>query len=322
MDIKKKVHPTEKSNMHPRNQHRGRYDFQKLIISCPELAPFVSLNAYDDYSIDFFNPDAVKMLNKALLVHYYGVSTWDIPADYLCPPIPGRADYIHHIADVLGESNQGKIPKGKKIKCLDIGVGANCIYPIIGVHEYQWSFIGSDIDPAAVTAANKIISSNPILQKKIIIRLQPDAKNIFPGIILDDERIDVSICNPPFHASLAEAQAGSRRKLNNLTRGKMNKPALNFGGQHNELVCEGGEKLFVHEMVRQSKLFSHSCFWFSTLISKQDNLNSVYAELKKAQAVSVKSIQMSQGNKISRLVAWTFLSEEQQKVWIKARWKT
>jgi 23S rRNA (adenine1618-N6)-methyltransferase len=75
-------------------------------------------------------------------------------------------------------------------------------------------------------------------------------------------------------------------------------------------------------MVWQSKLFAHSCFWFSTLISKQDNLNSVYAELKKVQAVAVKTIQMSQGNKISRLVAWTFQSEEQQKAWIKARWKT
>jgi 23S rRNA (adenine1618-N6)-methyltransferase len=322
MNIKKNIHPAEKSNLHPRNQHRGRYDFQELIASCPELAPFVTLNAYADYSIDFFNPAAVKMLNKALLTHYYGVSTWDIPADYLCPPIPGRADYIHHIADVLSASNKGKIPTGNKIKCLDIGVGANCIYPIIGVHEYEWSFIGSDIDPVAIASANKIIASNPVLLGEITIRLQPDAKNIFEGIIHHDELIDVVICNPPFHASLAEAEAGTRRKLSNLTREKINKPTLNFGGRHNELCCEGGEKLFVREMVRESIQFANSCFWFSTLISKQENLKGIYTELKKAKTVAVKTIQMSQGNKISRLVAWTFLSVEQQKIWIKARWKT
>jgi 23S rRNA (adenine1618-N6)-methyltransferase len=313
---KKKVHPAEKLNLHPRNQHRGRYDFEKLIASCPELAPFVALNAYEDYSIDFFNPDAVMMLNKALLAHYYDVSAWSIPENYLCPPIPGRADYIHHIADLLRDSNNGRIPRGKKIKCLDIGVGANCIYPIIGVHEYHWSFIGSEIDPIAIASANKIIADNPVLQGKIEIRLQTNAKNIFQGIIHNNERIDVSICNPPFHASQAEADAVAQRKLNNLTRGKVIKPALNFGGRQHELFCEGGEKLFVREMVRESKLFANSCFWFSTLISKQENLRSTYAELKKENAVEVKTIQMSQGNKISRVVAWTFLSLEQQAAWV------
>ena len=64
---KKKVHPKEKSELHLRNRHKKRYDFKELIDSCPELASFVYLNAYNDESIKFFNPDAVKMLNKALL---------------------------------------------------------------------------------------------------------------------------------------------------------------------------------------------------------------------------------------------------------------
>ena len=41
------------------------------------------------------------MLNRAILMHHYGVKSWDIPAGYLCPPIPGRADYIHSVADLL-----------------------------------------------------------------------------------------------------------------------------------------------------------------------------------------------------------------------------
>jgi 23S rRNA (adenine1618-N6)-methyltransferase len=82
----------------------------------------------------------------------------------LRPPIPGRADYIHYIADLLAENNGGKIPKGKQIKCLNIGVGANCIYPIIGNQEYGGSFVGADVDPVSIASANKIIEFNPFLK--------------------------------------------------------------------------------------------------------------------------------------------------------------
>ena len=326
---KKKEHPKVKSRLHPRNKHRERYDFKQLINTCPDLAQFVKLNLYNDESIDFSNPEAVKMLNKALLKHFYDIENWDIPQGYLCPPIPGRADYIHHIADLLQSYNYGKIPKGEKIKCLDIGVGANCVYPILGNKEYGWSFIGTDIDPVAIENANKIIESNPQLQKQIELRLQNNPKDFFYGIInfvegssvKKDELIDVTMCNPPFHASLEEAQSGTLRKLSNLNQKKVTKAVLNFGGQNNELWCEGGEERFVREMIRESKKFSTSCFWFSTLISKQSNLKSAYKALEKAEAIEVKTIPMGQGNKTSRIVAWTFLTKEQQNKWKNTRWK-
>ena len=317
----KRVHPKEKANLHPRNKHRQRYDFETLIKACPELSAFVKLNAYEDYSIDFSNAEAVKMLNKALLKCYYDIEYWDIPAHYLCPPIPGRADYIHYLADLLSASNNGRVPTGNHITCLDIGVGANCVYPIIGVSEYQWSFIGADIDPVAVISAKAIVENNHALQGKIEIRMQSNKNDFFIGIIRKDELIDMSLCNPPFHASAAEARSGSLRKITNLTGVKTNKPNLNFSGQNNELWCEGGEQLFVMEMIRQSKQFTTSCFWFTSLISKKENLKTIYAALDKAQAVEVKTIEMSQGNKISRFIAWTFLSVAQQKMWAKSRWQ-
>lgn len=174
---KKKKHPKVKTRLHARNKHRERYDFDLLVKSCPDLAPFLSLNVYKDQSIDFSNPAAVKMLNKALLKQYYEIDFWDIPDGYLCPPIPGRADYIHHIAELLGAYNYGKIPSGKKIKCLDIGVGANCVYPIIGVQEYGWSFIGAEIDPVSIANANKIIEANPNIKGMVEVKLQPDSRD-------------------------------------------------------------------------------------------------------------------------------------------------
>ncbi len=318
---KKKVHPKEKANLHPRNRHRERYNFEQLIKSCPELAPFVQVNDYNDASVDFFDPKAVKALNKALLAHFYGIENWDIPQNYLTPPIPGRADYIHHAADLLSTADSGKIPTGNKIKCLDIGVGASGVYPLIGTQTYGWSFIGTDIDPVSLDSVNKIVALNPALKDKLELRLQENPNNIFQGILSKEERIDLTVCNPPFHTSLAEAQAGTMRKLKNLQQKKLVKPTLNFGGQKAELWCAGGEKKFVTDMVHQSKQFATSCFWFTTLLSKESNLKPVLYSLREAGALDVKTIPMGQGNKISRLVAWTFLNPEQQRKWVALKWK-
>jgi 23S rRNA (adenine1618-N6)-methyltransferase len=317
----KKTHPKLKTSLHPKNKHRERYDFPLLIKASPELAEFVKVNDYGDESIDFFNPEAVKQLNTALLKHFYGITYWEIPKDYLCPPIPGRADYIHHAAQLLGESNYGDTPTGDKITCLDIGVGANCIYPIIGHVEYDWSFIGADIDETALDNAKQIIDNNTTLKNIVEFRLQPNPKDVFYGVLKKQERIDISICNPPFHASEAEANAGSQRKLKNLKGEQTSKPIKNFGGHNTELWCDGGENRFVRNMVRESKKFSESCFWFTTLVSKQSNLKSIYTSLEKENAVEVKTIAMGQGNKTSRIVAWTFLTSEQQKDWRNTRWK-
>jgi 23S rRNA (adenine1618-N6)-methyltransferase len=319
---KKTEHPDEKPGLHPRNRHRKRYDFDALMSAFPELTPFVRLNEYQDQSIDFSNPAAVILLNRALLKHYYNIHSWNLPSGYLCPPVPGRADYIHHIADLLGSCNGEVIPRGAQIKCLDIGVGANCIYPIIGNKEYGWSFVGSDIEPAAIISADKIVDDNSCLNGKVVLRLQRNANDIFRGIIQKDEYFDLIICNPPFHASLQEAQSGSLRKLSNLNHKRITKPTLNFGGTSTELWCDGGEEKFAQRMISESKQFSKSCFWFSTLISKSSNLKSVYTALKQAKAIEQRTISMSHGNKISRIVAWTFLSPEQQRGWITQRWAT
>jgi 23S rRNA (adenine1618-N6)-methyltransferase len=306
---KRIIIPTlEKSGLHPRNPHRFRYDFKQLIESCVELAPFVTKNRYGNESVDFANPEAVKTLNRALLMHFYGLTEWDIPNNYLCPPIPGRADYIHHMADLLAIGNGGEIPHGDQVRVLDVGVGANCVYPIIGVKEYGWTFVGSDIDPIAIESAGKLVTQNAVLQGKVELRLQPVAADIFRGIVQPEEHFDLTICNPPFHSSMEEATAATRRKVANLNQGKPIKTIQNFGGQNVELIYQGGEEAFVRRMIQQSARIPEQCNWFSTLISKQDHLPAVYKSLDIARAKEVKTINMAQGQKVSRVVAWRFKS--------------
>ncbi len=311
----------KKSRLHFRNKNRDKYDLGALTTSNPELKNYIIPNKFGVKSVDFSNPLAVKILNKALLNHYYGIKNWEFPDENLCPPIPGRADYIHHIADLLGENNFGTIPIGNKITCLDVGVGASCIYPIIGVIEYDWKFIGSDIDPKSIASAQNIINSNSAIKDKIECRLQKNSKDVFHGIISKEDKIELIICNPPFHASIEDAKKGSVRKIKNLTGKKVKTPELNFSGISNELICEGGEYQFIQNMIRESKKLSKNCYWFSTLVSKQSNLKGIYKLLENIEANQIKRIPMGTGNKSSRILAWTFLSIEEQKEWVESRWK-
>jgi 23S rRNA (adenine1618-N6)-methyltransferase len=305
-----------KPTLHPRNRHQGRYDFPQLIKSHPDLARFVILNPYGKQSIDFADPAAVKVFNRALLRTLYGIQHWDIPDGYLCPPIPGRADYLHCLADLLAESNGGEIPRGAGVRALDVGVGANCIYPLLGHSDYRWQFVGSDIDPVALASANTIVQANK-LGKAITLRQQSQPRQILLGLLGAEERFAVTLCNPPFHASLQEATRGSQRKWRALGKAdpKRKLPVLNFGGQNNELWCEGGEIRFVTQLITESVAVGKQVLWFSTLVSKASNLPAIQAALSKVNAVQVRVVEMGQGQKQSRFVAWTFQTEQARTTW-------
>ncbi len=294
-----------KNGLHPRNPHKGAYDFERLCNANPELVPFLIKSRSGKVSLDFSSPEAVKELNRALLFAYYDIKQWDIPRNYLCPAVPGRADYIHHIADLLALENDGEIPQTGAIRLLDIGTGAGCIYPIIGRKAYGWKFIATDIDPLAIKTAKLIVQTNNSLKKALELRLQPDSRHIFSGIINEGETFDVSICNPPFYGSKEEAlnEAGAKwKKLGKPQKGVLK----NFGGQQRELWHPGGEVNFVETMIRESAQFPFLCKWFTTLVAKKEHLNMYYAVLKKVKATTVKTIEMHHGNKIARILAWHF----------------
>ena len=300
--------------LHPRNLHHGRYDFGVLCKACPDLHGFLKSNPEGDNTIDFSDPQAVLCLNRALLAHFYQVSLWQLPPGYLCPAIPGRADYVHYAADLLIEN--GQIPRGKRVKVLDIGTGANCIYPIIGSQSYGWCFVATDINPVSVNVAGSIARSNPCLRQLVKPVLQLSSDAIFAGVIGPQDRYDLTMCNPPFHNSLEQAQQSNARKVNNLNKGarrgmhggKAASPGsvLNFGGQESELWCEGGEIAFISRMADESVVYGHQVNWFTSLVSKAENLTPLKQRLRGLGARQIKVVNMSQGQKISRMLTWRF----------------
>jgi len=303
---------------HSRNKHQGTYDFEKLVKVNPSLKEFVHPGKSDRLSIDFSNPKAVKELNRSLLLSDYKLNEWNIPAGYLCPPVPGRADYIHAVADLLAESYDKNL-MNFKVKCLDIGTGANCIYPIIGISEYDWKFIVSETDPKAIKNIEWILSKNHILKDKIEIRKQPNAEKIFQDIINSNDLFDCTICNPPFFSSEEDAIKANTRKSRNLSRDKKAQSNFNFGGIGKELWYKGGEAAFIAKMIRESKQSATNVYWFTSLVSSEKNIPKIIQALKGVKATDFKIIEQNRGNKKSRIVAWTFLNKKLKQIWNKSK---
>ena len=289
--------------MHSRNRFRAGYDFQRLVSRSPALAEFVKAAPHGRPSIDFADPRAVLALNEALLADAYGLS-WNLPRGALCPPVPGRSDYVHYLADLLSGGDDAKIPRGRDVRILDIGSGANAIFPMIGASEYGWSFVATEADQTAMRWARQIVRMNRSIAPLIEHRHQPDPLSCFAKVTKPAERFAASMCNPPFHASAKEATAASAKKRRNLEL--VNAEPLNFGGSANELWCPGGEVGFIERMISESATRRNLCVWFTTLVSRSENLPRLKKALRRADPAVVKTIDMAQGQKKSRILAWTF----------------
>jgi 23S rRNA (adenine1618-N6)-methyltransferase len=304
-----------KETLHERNRHRSGYDLDTLISVVPGLKSHVKTTPSGEQSINWSSPQAVLLLNKALILKYYKIENWSIPKGFLCPPVPGRADYIHYLADLLASVNNDKIPKGRSVRVLDLGVGANCIFPIVGVAEYGWRFVGAETNPTALKSAKGIAAFNTNLSRNVEIRMQKQADSYLHNIIRPNDFFDALVCNPPFYKDTEEANNHALRKLNNLNKRKGSKKVLNFGGENHELVTENGELGFLKGLIEESAQYPTRVFWYTSLVSNGKNLSQLYKHLKDNGVFEYKTIEMKQGNKTSRILAWTYLKAKEQKKW-------
>ncbi len=279
--------------MHPENPFIKDYDFDNLTKHCPELKEFVFVNKYGNTTIKFHDKQAVKTLNQALLKTHYGI-VWQIPENNLCPPVPGRLDYLLHVADLVKKTD---------IHLLDIGTGANLIYPILATCHFNWHCTGSEVNEEALHNAQNIISQNSILQKTTL-RHQKFKSNILNHIIQPGDFFDVVVCNPPFSKDKAEAHRKNQRKITNLDLPGHEK--RNFAGTPSELWYKGGEEAFLKKMAQESATYKEQVHWFTSLISKKKNLKNIKRAIKKVLPTEIRVIDIEHGNKKSHIIAWTF----------------
>lgn len=296
--------------MHPKNRYAGPHDFPDLARYLPALADYFVTTPDGRTSLNFADPQAVRLLNQALLVRDYGLKHWAIPAGSLCPGVPGRLDYIHAINDLLEEegarTQDAETVKKPGTYGLDIGTGASLIYPILGLKEYGWQMVGTDIDANSLKVAGAIAKFNPGLEKSIIVRKQPDKRAIFRNAILPGEYFDFTMCNPPFFASAEQARRAAALKWKKLGVETGDSPTLNFGGRANELWTEGGEPAFLRQMIDASTRFARQVGWFTTLVSKKGYLKIAETEFRRLGIGKTRVIGTGRGGKLRRVLCWRF----------------
>ena len=296
--------------MHPRNKHREYLDYRDLAAQQKGFRRFVFENAWGGASIDYSNQEALEELTRSLLAQFYNIRQWALPAGYLCPPVPQRADYIHTLADLLNASlavaRSDREAVGPNIRGLDIGTGASCIYSLLGLREYGWSFIASDVDCTALTNAEAILAANG-LSRQVSLRRQEDPSRILRGILLRGESVAFTVCNPPFHETLGHAQKAATTKWRRLSKGREVSDVKNYQGQEVELCCEGGEVGFVLRLVEESARprFQMACLWYSSLLSRQSSIQPIYERLGELGAKR-RRFEICQGRNVKWVIAWSF----------------
>jgi 23S rRNA A1618 N6-methylase RlmF len=234
--------------------------------------------------IDFTDAEASKELTRIILKNDFNLE-WDMPLNHLIPPVMNRVNYIYWINDLI------KIKCfNENIKGIDIGVGASCIYPLLGTSIYGWKFLGTEIDKESVNFSNENIKRNK-LENEISIIYNDNNTLILNGIIPKDEIFDFCMCNPPFFSNELESER--------------NNPKTICTGNKNELMTEGGELQFISQIITDSLLLKNQICWFTSMIGKKETLKSLKLKLNDLN-INYYITEFINGNITRWGIAWSF----------------
>ncbi|KAI1383709.1 uncharacterized protein F4822DRAFT_85916 [Hypoxylon trugodes] len=274
-------------------------DFGLLGRHDPELNAVLDRGSH----LDFTNPKSVMQLTKTLLRLNFGLLI-DLPTDRLCPPVPNRHNYILWLKDLLDSSSPSYLDRGnpaQPVTGLDIGTGANLIYPLLGCAQRpSWSFIATDVDAKSLACARKNVELNGLQTRiRVVDRVLEDC--LIPLDELGLETIDFAMVNPPFYTSEME--------LADLAKQKSRPPNSACTGAPIEMVCAGGEVGFVRRIIDESLVLRRRVQWYTSMLGKQSSLEMIVNILKQHGVDNYAVTAFIQGKKTRRwAVGWSFES--------------
>ncbi|OLL25322.1 putative methyltransferase-like protein [Neolecta irregularis DAH-3] len=253
-------------------------------------------------TIDFNNPKALVELTRCLMKRDFGVDL-EIPQDRLCPPVPGRLDYILWIQDLVDSTDPSTddfdYDLERDVSGLDIGAGSTCIYPILACKTRpKWKVYGTDIDEKSYNYAVANVERNH-LESQIKLLFTLKETSLFPLLEFKIDRLDFTMCNPPFYESVEEMLQSAREK---------SYPAFSScTGSESEMITPGGEAAFVARMIEESKAVRDKIQWFTSILGKLSSLTIIVEKLKEENISNYALGTVMQGNRTKRwVVAWSF----------------
>ena len=271
-------------------------DFLTLIKEFPELKKYILKQNEDneeEFQFDWSNNELSLLMDKSILNYYFNIKYYDIPKGFLIPPIPSRINYINLINSIIT-----KLIKDidiKNIIGIDIGTGANIIYPILGYSIYKWKFICTEINNEAYNNAKLILQKNN-LENNINIIKQNNKDNIFISILNRENKYIFSMCNPPYYNYENEIKLEDKKRDNEY----------NF----DEIYYKNGEYGFFQRYFEESICYKNNVFLYTILIGKKINAENIYDKLSSYNDI-IKIYNMQKiltGNNVRYIIYWSFFN--------------
>ena len=273
-----------------------RPDFLTLIKEFPELKKYKlkqNEDNEDEFQFDWSNNELSLLMDKSILNYYFNIKYYDIPKGFLIPPIPSRINYINLINSIIT-----KLIKDidiKNIIGIDIGTGANIIYPILGYSIYKWKFICTEINKEAYNNAKLILQKNN-LENNINIIKQNNKDNIFISILNRENKYIFSMCNPPYYNYENEIKLEDKKRDNEY----------NF----DEIYYKNGEFGFFQRYFEESICYKNNVFLYTILIGKKINAENIYNKLSSySDIIKIYIMQkILTGNNVRYIIYWSFFN--------------
>lgn len=275
-------------------------DFQALANTNPD---FNQIYPQPSTHLNFQDPVVLQALTRAILNSHFNL-TLNLPPDRLCPPIPNRWNYIAWIQALLDSTSptySTAYDPHRPITGLDIGTGASAIYTLLCLRSRPtWTMCATDVDKKSFDSAVRNLTVNGLVTRTRMLQTLP-SDPLIPLRGLGVERLDFTVCNPPFFGSDAE-MAGSL-----AGEGKSSVPSAVCTGAPVEMVCEGGDLGFVARIVEESFMLRERVGWYSSLLGKLSSAKTIVEMLKgKGVANWAVGCVETRGATKRWIVAWSF----------------
>ncbi|KAF2187877.1 hypothetical protein K469DRAFT_748726 [Zopfia rhizophila CBS 207.26] len=253
--------------------------------------------------LNFQDPETMQILTKAIVKVDFGLHI-DLPDDRLCPPVPIRWNYVswvQSLIDTTGPDYTQTYDPTRQVMGLDIGTGASAIYTLLlQKTRPNWNMCATDIDKKSFDSAVRNLALNGMITRTRLLQTM-EGNAVIPLNLLGVERLDFTICNPPFFADEKEMRASLKGERKSWA------PNSVCTGNEVEMICPGGDIGFVTRIIEESLLLRDKVTWYSSMLGKLESAKAVVDKLKKNGVNNWAVGCLDAGGLTKRwVVAWSF----------------
>ncbi|KAI9604930.1 hypothetical protein H4Q26_002900 [Puccinia striiformis f. sp. tritici PST-130] len=262
--------------MHPDNLYANQPFALESLSGFKSNSKHTSSGDLDRTKIDFKDPVQLRQLTCGLLLKDFHIKL-SLPANRLCPMVPGRLDYCLWIIDVLRASVE-LTDGGTGVLVIDIGTGSSAIYPLLLSRLLKNAqVIATEIDQSSFDSALQNITKNDLSNRITLHKTKSSDTTILPIQLIED-----------------------------LRSKKAFPPEAVCTGSEVEMVYPGGEVGFIEKLITDSLIIGSQTRWFTSLCGKYTTLSPIVHLFKSLGGDNYAISELIQGRTRRWVIGWSW----------------